>query len=61
MNEAAKQVQRMAEQIQDECHEAVKHVIRESAEEITVQDATNVFLFTKLAELQLQIEQIKQR
>lgn len=57
MTEAAKQVQIMAEQIQEECHNSVVRVM-ETQKQITVQDATNAYLFTKLAELQLQISQV---
>lgn len=59
MNEAAQQVLKMAEIIQDECHVAVEYSLKNSTKPLTVQDATNVYLFTKLAEMQLEIEQLK--
>lgn len=53
-----KLVQEKAEELQKECHSFVREVINYpgSNKDLTVQDVTNVWLFRKLAELQLDIE-----
>lgn len=48
-----------AKEIQEECHKTVEYIVAHT-ENCNHQDATNVFIFRKLAELQLQINQNKQ-
>lgn len=45
--------------LQKECHEAVEGIMRSSNKPISVQDATNVFFYTKLAELQLDVNRLR--
>jgi hypothetical protein len=47
----------IAEKLQDECHATVEAVINEKS--VNYQDATNVWIFKKLAELQHEINMLK--
>ncbi len=51
----------LAEYFQNDCHRHVDYVIERSLipDKGLVQDATNVWLFRKLAELQLEINELK--
>lgn len=49
-----------SEELQKECHEFVRELINR-IETCTVQDATNVWLFKKIAELENSIEQLKNK
>lgn len=58
-------IQKLAEEFQQECHEMVE-LIKKSTENgvtkhngISYQNATNVWIFKKLAEMQHQIDQLK--
>lgn len=42
-----------ADEIQKDCHEKVSKIITSSDSNISVQDATNVYLFYKIAELEI--------
>lgn len=44
----------LAEQLQDDCHKTVD-VIMKNLPNATYQDATNVWIFRKLAELELRV------
>lgn len=44
------EVQELAEKIQQECHQTVELIMKD-VKDCNVQDATNVFLFRKLAEI----------
>ena len=48
----------LAEQFQKDCHQVVEEVLRDE-KKMSYQDATNIFLFNKLAELQIQINDLK--
>lgn len=48
------ELENLSKEIQQECHQTVE-AIKKQNNLIDYQDATNVFLFRKLAELQLQI------
>lgn len=48
----------LAKKIQDECHDSVDFIMAETFN-INYQDATNVFLFRKLAELTVYIKELK--
>lgn len=50
-----KELQAQAEIIQNESHEMING-IRNEKPDLTYQDAMNVFLFAKLAQLQMQID-----
>jgi hypothetical protein len=52
-----KEVLTIAEKLQDECHAAVGAVMSEK--DVSYQDATNVWMFKKLAELQHEINMLK--
>ena len=47
-----------AERFQDECHALTKEII-EQKPKCTVQDATNVWMFKKLAEFEVRLRQIE--
>lgn len=50
-----------AKQLQKECHSIVAKVVLSQKKDtkITTQDGTNVFMFKKLAELELRIEKLE--
>jgi len=51
-NNSIQQIQSIAESIQKECHQIVEYIMKSTDnKEVNVQDATNVFIFRKLAEL----------
>lgn len=51
-----------AKVIQIECHKTVEYLMREgNKNNIRVQDAVNVFFYRKLAELNLEIKNLKER
>ena len=54
--ETKERIQLLTERIQEECHYTVQAVSHN--EKVSYQDATNVFLFTKIAELQVANEQL---
>lgn len=47
----------IAEKFQDECHAAINAIMIEK--DVSYQDATNVWMFKKLAELQHEINTLK--
>lgn len=51
-----KNIQKLAEQYQDECHALTKEIIESSDKDISNQDATNVWIFRKLAELKVDLD-----
>lgn len=53
-------VQDRAEKVQEECLEFVEY-IKANNESIEYIDATFVFFYTKIAELQLEIEELKKK
>jgi hypothetical protein len=48
-----------AELFQQQCHKHVEAVLSTSKKVVSYQDATNTWLFYKLAELQQQIQELK--
>lgn len=48
------------EQLQTECHKAVELIMKKN-KEVSYQDATNIWLFTKLAEYQKRISKLENR
>lgn len=58
MKKISLEIQELAEQFQEECHEQNKEIIKR-LDTCTTQDATNVWLFIKLAELQLRIQTLE--
>jgi predicted nucleic acid-binding protein len=50
-----KTVNEIAESIQRECHQSIKFIADNSGDKVSYQDATNVFLMRKLAELQFEV------
>ena len=55
-----KQIEDRAEKLQQQCHHQVEYATRQNPK-ITVQDATNVWLFYKLAELELAVELLEEK
>lgn len=55
-----KELQAEAEKVQAECHEMIKGIMIESPH-LSYQDATNVFLFAKLAQQGLKIDMLKDK
>lgn len=53
-------IQKRAEKLQEECHTTVEF-IKENNSIIGYQDATNVWMFRKLAELELEVETLKKK
>lgn len=51
------EVLKLAESLQDACHESVKTIVTRNTK-ISVQDATNVWLFMKLAEIELNLKSL---
>jgi hypothetical protein len=51
------EIKKIWEEIQDECHRYVEHGMKDKdfPKNATYQDATNVFLFKKLAEFELRL------
>jgi hypothetical protein len=56
--ENKKQVLDLAEKLQDECHEMVNEIVNRNSK-LTYQDATNTFIFLKLAEIIDMLNDIK--
>jgi hypothetical protein len=54
------QILKKAEQLQEDCHKVVGDIMGRS-QKVSYQDATNVWLFNKLAELQNRIEELEKR
>lgn len=54
--ELTEDIIKRAEELQNDCHKTVETVISDS---INHQDATNVWIFNKLASIELQIEQLQ--
>lgn len=50
-------LQDLAEKIQQECHATVEFLLKHN-EKLNHQDATNVFLYKKLAEIQFTLNQV---
>ena len=48
----------LAEHIQEECHKTVEYIMANSPK-VEHQDAVNVFIFRKLAEIQIQIKELR--
>lgn len=53
-------IQKRAEKLQEECHAALE-IIKGNNSTIDYQDAVNVWMYTKLAELELQVEYLKNK
>jgi len=51
--ETTKEIQERADKLQNECHDVAETMVDVSTMPITYQDATNVWLFHKLAEIEL--------
>lgn len=49
----------IAQEIQQECHTTVEQCIKLGKKGTSMQDATNVFIFRKLAEMELRIRQLE--
>jgi len=49
----------LSEQLQRDCHDIVQTIMKTS--DVEYKDATIVFVFNKLAELQVQINQLSQK
>ena len=60
MNKQEELIQKRAEKLQEECH-AIVEVIKENNSMIGYQDATNVWMFRKLAELELKNEELEKK
>lgn len=60
MTREEEKIQRYAGFIQEESHRTVEYIIKHSEKSITYQDAVNVFLFRKLAELTIKIESLEE-
>lgn len=54
------EIMTLSEKYQEDCHQIVEVVMSQSPE-VSVQDAANVFIFNKLAELQVQISRISEK
>jgi len=52
--------EQLTEKIQNDCHKLTDAMIKRS-KKVKVQDATNVFLFHKLAEIELRLRQLEAR
>lgn len=53
-------VNQLTASIQQECHRTVEAAINHpELKSVTVQDATNVFLFKKLADLEYRVQQLE--
>jgi len=50
----------ITEQLQKECHEAVELIMKKN-KKVSYQDATNVWLFSKLSEYQKRISRLEDR
>ena len=53
----SEQIMNMTELLQDNCHKTVK-AMKEQKPDLSVQDATNVWIFNRLAILTLMIEDL---
>ncbi len=53
-----KQINVLAEKLQDDCHNVVSEVMK-AKQGASCQDVTNVWMFHKLAELQLKIKELE--
>ena len=58
-NTKAELLEVMTTDIQSQCHLVVESAMRQSKKNITYQDSTNVFIFQKLAELQIENHLLK--
>ena len=51
----------VADVFQEDCHEVVEMVMKMSKKEITSQDATNVWIFRKLAEFEFRLRKLEEK
>lgn len=52
-------IEKRAAKIQDEAHQTINYIMASSTQKVKYQDAMSVFLFNKIAELELQIEELQ--
>lgn len=57
--EKLKEIQEMAEQLQDNCHSTINAIIQGTDKQISYQDATNTWLFLQLATLKYEFKELK--
>lgn len=57
--ERLKEIQEIAEQLQDDCHSMVDAIIKEKDKQVGYQDAVNTWLFLQLAKLKYDLEELK--
>lgn len=56
-NNISPEVQKIAEGFQDECHAMVKNIMNNAT--VEYQDATNIYMFVKLAEFEKRLQAIE--
>lgn len=49
------------EQILKECHEYCESILTRASGKVSYQNATNVFLFSKLAEIELRLRKLEEK
>ena len=60
MIDFTKELQAATEKIQDECHGMINEIMADNPT-FSYQDATNVFIFTKLAQQRILIDMLKEK
>jgi hypothetical protein len=58
-NDLTKQRQLITERFQDECHEWVDRLREINGEKIDVESAVNVWMYSKLAEIEIRLQSIE--
>jgi Mg2+/Co2+ transporter CorC len=53
------ELEQITKEIQQECHSTVEGIIDGSQKPVSVQDATNVFFYRKLAEMELRLRKLE--
>lgn len=57
--EKLKEIQEMAEQLQDSCHSTINAIVKGTDRQVSHQDATNTWIFLQLATLNYEFKELK--
>ena len=57
--EKLKEIQEMAEQLQDSCHSTINAIVQGTEKQVSYQDATNTWLFLQFATLKYEFKELK--
>ena len=55
------ELEQITKEIQQECHQTVEGIINGTQKPVSVQDATNVFFYIKLAEFEIRLRGLEKQ